>query len=85
MTPVRETLEAILTHQFRVPPEEMSPETALASLEVDSLAVVELLFALQEALGVTIGEDEVTPRHTLQDLVEMLERKLGQKSSGEDR
>lgn len=85
MTPVRETLAAVLTGQFGVPPEAMSPEAALASLEMDSLAVVELLFALQEELGVTIGEDEVTLRHTLQDLVEMLERKLEQKSSGEDR
>jgi acyl carrier protein len=85
MTSIRETLAAILTDQFRVPPEEINPQTALASLEVDSLAVVELLFALQEELEVTIGEDEVTPRHTLQDLVEMLERKLQQKSPGEDR
>ncbi|OEV29396.1 hypothetical protein AN219_16800 [Streptomyces nanshensis] len=85
MIPVRETLAAVLTDQFRVPPEEMSPETALASLDVDSLAVVELLFALQEELEVTIGEDEVTPRHTLQDLVEMLEWKLQQKSSEGDR
>jgi acyl carrier protein len=85
MTSIRETVAAILTDQFRVPPEEINPQTALASLEVDSLAVVELLFALQEELEVTIGEDEVTPRHTLQDLVEMLERKLQQKSPGEDR
>jgi acyl carrier protein len=85
MTSVRETLAAILTDQFRVHPQEMDPEKALASLELDSLAVVELLFALQQELGVRIGEDEVTPRHTLQELVDTLERKLEQKPPREDR
>lgn len=85
MTSVRETVAAILVGKFRVHPQEIKPEEALASLDVDSLAVVELLFALQEELGVTIGEDEVTPRHTLQELVETLERKLEQQPPGEDR
>lgn len=85
MTSVRETVAAILVDKFRVHPQEIKPGEALASLDVDSLAVVELLFALQEELGVTIGEDEVTPRHTLQELVETLERKLEQQPPGEDR
>jgi acyl carrier protein len=78
MTSVPETVAAILTEQFRVRPEAIEPEAALASMELDSLAVVELLFALQQELGMRIGEDEVTPRHTFQELVTTLERKLEQ-------
>ncbi|HWM38626.1 MAG TPA: acyl carrier protein [Streptomyces sp.] len=85
MSSVRETVAAILADKFRVHPQEMKPEDALAALDLDSLAVVELLFALQEELGVRIGEDEVTPRHTLQELVETLERKLEQQPPGEGR
>jgi len=85
MTSVRETVAAILINEFRVHPQEMKPEEALASMDMDSLAVVELLFALQQELGVRIGEDEVTPRHTLQELVATLERKLEQQSPSEDR
>lgn len=85
MTSAHETVAAILTDKFRVPPQQMDPEAALVSLEVDSLAVVELLFALQQELGVRIGEDEVTPRHTLQELVAMVDRKLAQHPPEEDR
>lgn len=85
MTSVPETLAAILADQFRVDPAEIEPGEALASLDMDSLAVVELLFALQQELGVRIGEDEVTPRHTFQELVTTLEGKLQQQSAEEDR
>jgi acyl carrier protein len=50
---------------------------------MDSLAAVELLFTLQEELGVRLGEDEVTPRHTVQELVTAVERKLTQQPPGE--
>lgn len=78
MTTLPEIVTAILTGRFRVPAEQIRPEEALVSLELDSLAVVELLFTLQEELGVRIGEDEVTPRHTFQELLTTLERKLAQ-------
>jgi acyl carrier protein len=82
MTSLPEAVTAILTDRFRVPSQQVRPEVALTSLELDSLAVVELLFALQEELGVRIGEDEVTPRHTFRELVTTLERKLEQRSPG---
>lgn len=85
MTTVRETVGTILIDKFKVRPQEMKPDAVLASLDVDSLAVVELLFTLERELGVRIGEDEVTPRHTVLELVATVEAKLAQQSAGRGR
>ncbi|MFK0294380.1 acyl carrier protein [Streptomyces sp. NPDC090442] len=85
MTCARETVEAVLTETFNVLPQEMKPEAVLSSLDMDSLAVVELLFVLERELGVKIGEDEVTPRNTVRELVATVEAKLARRSAGPGR
>ncbi|MEV6674432.1 acyl carrier protein [Streptomyces sp. NPDC051162] len=75
MTPVREIVEAILTSKFQVLPEEMAADRTLASMDLDSLAVIELLYTLGRELDVKVGEDEVTSHHTLPQLVALLEEK----------
>ncbi|MGW1076450.1 acyl carrier protein [Streptomyces sp. NPDC002537] len=76
MTSAYETVEAALTGKFKVRPEKFAPEAPLVSLDLDSLDVVELLFTLGRDLGVRVGEDEVTSRHTVAELVATLDTKL---------
>ncbi|HJS36628.1 MAG TPA: acyl carrier protein [Burkholderiales bacterium] len=45
----------------------------LASLGVDSLSLLELMFEIEEKLGVQIGEDTPPPR-TCGELTQLLER-----------
>ncbi|MBH1937494.1 acyl carrier protein [Streptomyces sp. AV19] len=82
MTFACETAEAILTAKFGVPPERMDTKAVLASLDLDSLAVIELLHVLGRELDIRIGEDEVTPRHTVGQLVAVAEQKLARRATG---
>jgi len=50
----------------------VTPETTLESLEVDSLGLVELMFEVEDKLGVPAPEDFPTPV-TLADLVKIVE------------
>ncbi|MEV8479462.1 acyl carrier protein [Streptomyces sp. NPDC051173] len=75
MTSVRETVEAILVSKFQVLPEELAADGTLASMDLDSLAVIELLYTLGKELDVKVGEDEVTSYQTLPQLVALLEDK----------
>lgn len=54
------------------PPEAVVPEASLADLNVDSLSLAEMMFALEDALNVSIAEPTERPRTVaqLQSLVE---------------
>ena len=51
----------ILARQSGTPPEAVGPETSIASLGLDSLGVVEVVFALEETFGVSIPFNMNTP------------------------
>ena len=56
-------------------------DTPLADggLGLDSLAIIDLLVAIEEQLGVTIDENDITPEHfeTAARLLRLLEARLG--------
>ncbi|MGW1197861.1 acyl carrier protein [Streptomyces sp. NPDC002536] len=81
----RETVTAIMTAKFEVPPEALEHDVSLSSLDMDSLAVVELLYSVGQELGVRIGEDEVTQWSTFSELLATVEAKLAQRSAGPGR
>jgi acyl carrier protein len=65
---VRQTL----TRYTDTPPDEIQLETALASLQVDSLTLAELLFELEDRLGVTLSETSTVPR-LISDVIVLIE------------
>lgn len=72
------TLDKITTMLagFGVSADEVRGDTTLADLDVDSLAVVEFGMVAAKEFGVPIGDDELTGEHTVQDVVDLLQRKL---------
>ncbi|MBT1187500.1 acyl carrier protein [Streptomyces sp. CJ_13] len=65
-----DTLSQALTETFRIPAEELSLETTIGSLELDSLALAELAVSLSERLGVSVTEEGVTAETTLGDFAQ---------------
>ncbi len=61
-----------LTKYTDTPPESIEMSTVLADIEVDSLTLAELLFELEDRLGVTIEETKELPRQ-VSELVAMVE------------
>jgi len=53
-------------------PEAVVPEATLEELEVDSLSLAEMLFALEDTLGTSIAEPTQRPQ-TVADLMKLIE------------
>jgi acyl carrier protein len=51
---VRDKVIAIIAEQAVLPPEEVSEDAALADLGVDSLGVVEAIFAIEETFDIAV-------------------------------
>jgi acyl carrier protein len=56
MTSTFEGLRDIIVKDFELPAERLKPETLLEDIEIDSLAVTELIFALEDRFDVTATE-----------------------------
>ncbi len=54
------------------PPESIVPEATLEDLNVDSLSLAEMLFALEDTLGTSIAEPTQRPQ-TVADLMKLIE------------
>ncbi|MBB5119356.1 acyl carrier protein [Streptomyces eurocidicus] len=64
-----ENFVSLLTDHLRipVPPDGLSAATTLESLDIDSLALMELMVAAEEVFGVVLPDDalDLTPSTTL--------------------
>ncbi|MCU0900991.1 MAG: phosphopantetheine-binding protein [Cypionkella sp.] len=54
MTQTAQTIFAIIAEKALLAPSDLTPETRLADLALDSLAMVELIFALEEAFDISV-------------------------------
>ena len=74
--PTFNTVATILQQDFRVAREAIEPGAALAGLGLDSLALMEFVFAVEDAFHLRIPEDKLDPREagiTLQRLCEVID------------
>jgi acyl carrier protein len=53
MTTTFETMKRIIVKDYELAPERLMPDTPLAEIELDSLAITELIFALEDEFNVT--------------------------------
>jgi acyl carrier protein len=78
-----ESIGAVLQQQFNVEPDRISPQTTLPELGLDSLALMEFVFSIEDHFSLRIPEDRLDPRKaglTLADVCAALEEALGQRS-----
>ncbi|MFC8368796.1 MULTISPECIES: acyl carrier protein [unclassified Streptomyces] len=68
-----DTVRSILTSAFRVPEDEIRPQLTLGQLDLDSLALTELVLILHERLGVRIGNEDLSRGTTLAQVVDRLD------------
>ncbi len=76
MNPTFEAVAAVLTDQFHVEPGKISPDAPLQSLGLDSLGLMEFVFAIEDRFELRIPEERLDPRQaelTLTDLCEALD------------
>jgi len=75
-SPTFDTIAAVLVDGFRVDRSTLAPETTLDQLGLDSLALMEFVFAVEDRFEVRIPEDKLDPRQagiTLERLAGLLD------------
>ena len=74
---VEEKIQSLIAKQFHIEPEEITLEANLkVNLEMDSTELVELVVALEKEFGVEIGDDEVTNRQSVGEVIQVVRSKL---------
>jgi acyl carrier protein len=76
-SPTFETISAILEKDFQVDRAEIRPDRPLVELGLDSLALMEFVFAVEDVFHLRIPEDKLDPREagiTLQRMCEVIEQ-----------
>jgi len=74
-TPLLTSLDLVrqvLAQYSDATPESIVPDAELAALKVDSLTLAELLFELEDRIGVTIAE-AATPPQRIADVLALIE------------
>ena len=79
-----DAISAVLVEQFKVEAASVQPTVALDQLGLDSLALMEFVFAVEDRLDVRIPEDRLDPRQagvTLDQLARLLHEAIVRKAS----
>lgn len=71
---VSEKVKEIICSQLEVKPEQVQPKANFVDdLKADSLAVVELVLALEEEFGIEIPDEDTEQIKTVQDAITYIE------------
>ncbi|MFI8201442.1 acyl carrier protein [Streptomyces sp. NPDC085937] len=68
-----DVLRSVLTDSFRVPEDEIEPGRTFEQLDLDSLALTELVLVLHERLGVRVSTEAASRTTTLQEVARHLD------------
>jgi acyl carrier protein len=70
---VEQKVKEIICQQLEVSPEQVKPEASFTDdLKADSLAVVELVLALEEAFSIEIPDEDTEQIKTVKDAIEYI-------------
>ena len=78
------TLADILTRDYGVAREQITPSATLETLGLDSLSVLELMFKIEDRYQVKIKGDPPTDLLTVNDVVRYIDGLLGENSATHD-
>lgn len=79
-----EKVKEVLTAGFGIPREQLGPSARLVEdLDLDSLDLFDLMVRLEEETGEEVIEDEVKSIRTIQDIVDVIHRRVESKQSGQ--
>jgi acyl carrier protein len=85
-SPTFDAISAVLIEQFHVEAAVVGPQVALDQLGLDSLALMEFVFAVEDRFGVRIPEDRLDPRQagvTLEQFALLLDEAIVAKAGGD--
>jgi acyl carrier protein len=69
------TFQELLSEEFGVEADEVTPDATFEALGLDSLDVVELTLVLEEKTGVKLEDEELEDVRTVQDAINKVSEK----------
>jgi acyl carrier protein len=78
------SLTRILSSQFRIDEELLTPTATLQDLELDSLDVVEFALAIAKDLGANVTDDELLQLQDLDSIAALVEERAAAGSTAAD-
>ena len=78
-----EKLKTIVTAQFSVPAERITPDATLEMIGLDSLDAVEMLFEVEEAFSIRLPQDGGSALRSMkvQDIVDTVDRLIAESAT----
>jgi acyl carrier protein len=80
MTTTFDAIRAIIVRDFELPAERLRPDTLLEEIELDSLAITELVFAIEDEFKIT-AESTIPPFKTLGDIADYVARLVAERDT----
>lgn len=68
-----ETIRELIADHLCIDPESITPDSTLGALGADSLDVVEIAIAIDEAYGIEIPDEKIADISTIADIITHLE------------
>ena len=75
MVPTSDDIIAIISEEARIDVERLQPSSTLASLNIASLDIMSVLFAIEDRYGVEIAPEDVASSRTLGEFVDVITAK----------
>lgn len=66
-------IKALIAEHFGIDPEKITPETEIASFGIDSLAMIEFMFQMEEKFNIRMA-DSRAPLVTVANVISEIER-----------
>jgi acyl carrier protein len=76
-----ETIRRMMSEQFELKPEALTPDAQLESLGVDSLSVIEFMFNIEDEFKIKLPDERVELK-TVQDIANVVDRLIAQQKGG---
>jgi acyl carrier protein len=79
-TPTFETMKRIIVKDYELKPERLTPDTPLADVDLDSLAITELIFALEDEFNV-VAKTNGQGMQTLGDIAAYIDQLIAERDA----
>jgi len=80
MTTTFDAIRAIIMRDFELPPERLQHDTLLEEIELDSLAITELVFQIEDEFKIT-ADNTFPPFKTLGDIADYVARLVAERDA----
>ena len=76
MTTVESRVTRVLSRTAMVPPERVTPDATLTTLDIKSLEQIECILALEDEFHVELDQPDLRKLRTVQDIIDAVKRAL---------